>query len=245
MTTTSANAIQFRCNKCWQELIAPIEKENCEFECRYCSESLVVPVANESNLAEIPDMQLESALQPVESEEQPLSDADMHALVRAETNLPLSEMDFGGYHNASLMSRAFAYFLDGCLQAVGAVLGLFLLIALQGAGIVEVPNDPENAAYLFQICVVIFFPVLLCSILQWNLIATRGQSLGKMICCIRIIRSSGRLPGFLNGVILRNWVTILLASFIPFFGLVDILFIFSNSQRCLHDYIADTRVVTA
>jgi uncharacterized RDD family membrane protein YckC len=41
---------------------------------------------------------------------------------------------------------------------------------------------------------------------------------------------------------MRAWVNFLLGV-IPFYWLVDVLFIFRDDQRCIHDLIASTRVV--
>lgn len=88
--------------------------------------------------------------------------------------------------------------------------------------------------------VFVFIP-LLTLIYQWNSITVSGQTIGKMVLGIQIRTLDGRLPGFFQGVILRNWLRQLL-SFIPLFGLIDALFIFGESRRCLHDYLAGTRV---
>ncbi|MCB9649578.1 MAG: RDD family protein [Deltaproteobacteria bacterium] len=79
---------------------------------------------------------------------------------------------------------------------------------------------------------------------QGVLIAQRGQSIGKILLKIRIVDvDSGRIPRFVFGVMLREWAFLLGGMVIPFLGLVDALFIFSSDQRCLHDYVARTRVV--
>ena len=80
------------------------------------------------------------------------------------------------------------------------------------------------------------------------LIATRGQTVGKALLKIRIVRSDGSPASFGRIVGLRYLTTSVLAS-IPIagtiYGLVDALMIFRASRRCLHDNIADTIVVTA
>jgi len=43
------------------------------------------------------------------------------------------------------------------------------------------------------------------------------------------------LRNILNGII----------GFVPLYGIVDILFIFSDNRQCLHDKLADTIVVKA
>ena len=80
------------------------------------------------------------------------------------------------------------------------------------------------------------------------LIATRGQTVGKALLKIRIVRSDGSPASFGRIVGLRYLPTSVLAS-IPvigtIYGLLDVLLIFRASRRCLHDNIADTIVVTA
>jgi uncharacterized RDD family membrane protein YckC len=80
------------------------------------------------------------------------------------------------------------------------------------------------------------------------LLATRGQTVGKALLKIRIVRSDGSPASFTRIVGLRYLTTTVLAS-IPIigtiYGLIDVLFIFGAARRCLHDYIADTIVVTA
>ena len=85
-----------------------------------------------------------------------------------------------------------------------------------------------------------FFLVLF----QWFLLATSGQTIGKKLLMIRIVSTGGKLPGFLQAVVLRNWLRVVF-SFIPFFGIIDFLFIFADSRRCLHDYLAGTKVISS
>ncbi len=85
-------------------------------------------------------------------------------------------------------------------------------------------------------------------VIHGYLIATRGQTIGKALLKIRIVRSDGTPASFARIVGLRYLTTSVLAS-IPvvgtIYGLVDVLLIFRSSRRCLHDNIADTIVVTA
>jgi len=83
-------------------------------------------------------------------------------------------------------------------------------------------------------------------ILQWYLIASRGQTLGKIVLGTRIVLLGGRRVGFWQGVGLRSWVP-LLVSWVPVAGalaaLADALAIFGAEKRCLHDRIAGTTVI--
>jgi uncharacterized RDD family membrane protein YckC len=86
-------------------------------------------------------------------------------------------------------------------------------------------------------------------IVQAVFLIKRGQSLGKMAVGIKIVRVSDEsVPGFVKVFLLRMFVPNLLYG-IPYLGvvllLVDLLFIFREDRRCLHDLIAETKVVDA
>jgi uncharacterized RDD family membrane protein YckC len=88
--------------------------------------------------------------------------------------------------------------------------------------------------------------LLLFALVNGYLLMARGQTVGKMLLGMRIVRpdgsaaTPGRLIGLRYGV---GW----LASALPVVGmvyaLVDCLMIFRADRRCLHDLIADTIVV--
>ena len=76
-----------------------------------------------------------------------------------------------------------------------------------------------------------------------------GQTFGKRAMNIRVVRIDGSRVGFARFIFLR-WLPLAIVGCIPFIGivivwLVDPLLIFRDSCRCLHDDIADTKVVTA
>ena len=75
-----------------------------------------------------------------------------------------------------------------------------------------------------------------------------GQTFGKRMMDIRVVRVDGSRVTFARFVFLR-WLPLAVVGCIPFIGgivgLIDPLLIFRESSRCLHDDIADTRVVTA
>jgi len=86
-------------------------------------------------------------------------------------------------------------------------------------------------------------------LVQGLFLALRAQTIGKMLLGLRIIDvATGRRAGFARLVFLRMLVTSLLSALAGIgwiFGLVDCLFIFREDRRCLHDFIAGTRVVQA
>ena len=67
--------------------------------------------------------------------------------------------------------------------------------------------------------------------------------MGKKALGIRIVKmNTGKNCGFVPNVLLRLIVNGLI-GISPFYGLVDILFIFRSDRRCIHDLIAGTQVV--
>ena len=84
-----------------------------------------------------------------------------------------------------------------------------------------------------------------CVITTW-LVATNGQSIGKRLVGIKIVRSDGSRASLARIFLLRNVVNAL-PNLLPYVGwlyqLIDPLFIYQASRQCVHDRIADTIVV--
>lgn len=83
--------------------------------------------------------------------------------------------------------------------------------------------------------------------LQWSLICQTGQSFGKRVFGLRIVTVNGQPVDKISGVALRTyWVLVLMEwKYGLLFCLADILLIFGRDRRCLHDFTAGTRVITA
>jgi uncharacterized RDD family membrane protein YckC len=83
-------------------------------------------------------------------------------------------------------------------------------------------------------------------VLQAYLLVTRGQTIGKAVLGLRITRpdgarvSAGRVIGLRYGV---EQIFSPVAGAAIAFAVLDALFIFRKSRRCLHDLIADTIVI--
>jgi len=88
------------------------------------------------------------------------------------------------------------------------------------------------------------------------LLATRGQSIGKILTKIQIVdaQSGGLLPFHRVYVYRYLWMLplVFVVALIPgtvddilvnVVAIVDVLFIFGGARRCLHDYIAGSKVV--
>ncbi len=77
---------------------------------------------------------------------------------------------------------------------------------------------------------------------------TRGQSIGKIMVGIKIVKSNGERAD-LGCILCWRELPPMLLGILPGMGrglaLADALFIFQKEKTCLHDYLADTRVVNA
>lgn len=147
-------------------------------------------------------------------------------------------------------TRFLAALIDSLLMFGAAVPGIVLMfVAFEGI-------DRNPFGMLSGSYETILLPILAVGLLvlvfqsyQWYLVTTTGQSLAKKWMGIKIVRTDGSPCGFVNGVLLRSWVPYLVSNFIPvagrLFGLVNVLFIFGEERRCLHDHIASTRVIVA
>ena len=81
--------------------------------------------------------------------------------------------------------------------------------------------------------------VLICVLLTRD-----GQSVGMKLMGICIVDTrTGKNGGFITNVVMRGLIGGILLNVIPFYVLVDPLFIFRKDRRCLHDLVAGTWVV--
>jgi uncharacterized RDD family membrane protein YckC len=152
---------------------------------------------------------------------------------------------------ASRSARLAATLVDGLL--LGACVVPYLVViailvdwrntAASLRGLVVAPWGPllSLLAVVLPLSLVVY---------QWYLIATSGQTLGKRWLGVRIVRLDGSAVGFVRGVMIRNWVVRMLtlaAAFVPYVGgtlwLLDVMLIFREDHRCLHDQLAGTNVV--
>ncbi|MCP3104232.1 RDD family protein [Myxococcus sp. K15C18031901] len=91
----------------------------------------------------------------------------------------------------------------------------------------------------------VYIPALLVLFVQAALIRDTGASLGKRLLGIRVIRRDGLPAEVWRIALLRNALPMALCGYCVWFGLVDALFIVGEERRCLHDWVAGTRVVKA
>ncbi len=137
---------------------------------------------------------------------------------------------------AGPVARLMAHFVDWLIAL--AVYLPVLLAAFLGSG------DPESG-FLGVAMMITGVAILVLVIYQLYLLSRDGQTLGKRAMKVRVVMyDDGSNPGFGRAVGLRLIVNGLVCI-VPGYALVDVLFIFGAERRCLHDYIAGTKVVEA
>jgi uncharacterized RDD family membrane protein YckC len=153
---------------------------------------------------------------------------------------------------ASPWARLVAFVLDTVIPAVlvGTPLlfsGLIPFIEAIAAG--ELPDSVPGMDAGASVAVIM---LLAWTVLTTILVARNGQTVGKKLVGIKVVRSDGSKAGINRLTWLRNVVNAL-PSLIPVVGLVagpvywivDSLFIFGDARQCIHDRIADTIVIRA
>lgn len=75
-------------------------------------------------------------------------------------------------------------------------------------------------------------------------LSINGQTIGKWLMKVKIVRvETGAEGGFIHNFLLRTFANYMIGSIVPFYGLADIMFIFSKEARCIHDRLASTQVI--
>lgn len=162
---------------------------------------------------------------------------------------------------ATIHSRLLAQLIDGLLLFLASSP---LLIALVNSPsfeklkkLAESGVQPTTAQQMELLSVIPQHILVLTNVLVWGvlfaqlvLLLKRGQTLGKMAVGIRVLDiQSNALPSFLNLIVLRSIVPVLIysaSSFGLLFFLIDCITAFMNKDRqTLHDKLAKTYVVIA
>lgn len=138
-------------------------------------------------------------------------------------------------------SRFVAQFLNGLMMIPGAILG--------GLGVATTENETGTMSGVGIACLIVGIVYgLVLLVINLRLLASQGQSLGKKWAKVRVVRSDGS-PASLGRLVGLRYIVNSLIGAIPMvggvYGLVDILFIFREDRLCIHDMIADTKVVVA
>lgn len=161
---------------------------------------------------------------------------------------------------ASPWVRLAAWLIDFAIYFVVIMIATVIGLVIAGVGVgVSFSDfaDLDEGFFIGAIAAVVILTLLaflVIFIVQMALLATRGQTIGKIIMKIRIVDAvTGEHPGWARLILLRTIANSLISgalSPIPVVGqglsglyfLVDSLFIFRADHRTIHDLIAGTRV---
>ena len=134
-------------------------------------------------------------------------------------------------------ARLGAYLIDWILVSViTGVIGYM-------TGLLERLMNQDTTATLLLAAI----GVVVYGVINGRLLATRGQTVGKKLVGVRIVDAPTRqIVGVWKSFGLRVAVIQAITA-VPLvgalFGLLDVLFIFGERRRCLHDLLAGTVVV--
>jgi uncharacterized RDD family membrane protein YckC len=140
-------------------------------------------------------------------------------------------------------TRLGAALLDGVAMALMVYAPAFAGAVILGAAAPGIENGPSSGALIGGLGLGVIGFAVWCAITV-KYVKQNGQTIGKKLVGIKVVRTDGA-PATLGRIFwLRNLVNGLICI-VPFYGLLDTLFIFGESRQCLHDKIADTIVVKA
>lgn len=144
------------------------------------------------------------------------------------------------YELADRSTRLVASIIDTIILIVIAVLLAFVFLP-------NIFSDPQQFGLTSKIL------ILACTWTIWltvnfSWLRNNGQTIGKKIFGIKIVRLNNEKCSFARIAGRRFLIPGLISQIAflgPIFALIDYLFIFQESRRCVHDLIADTIVVVA
>ena len=152
----------------------------------------------------------------------------------------VADVAAGGTELAGRGMRLLAVVIDGLIQ--GAIYWILTLVAFSAL-------DPRKGNIGVGVIVgQIVLGFVLFILVQGYLLHTEGQTVGKKLLGMRIVRTNGERAtlGRLLGLrYLVGWIIVMIPFAGAIYALVDCLMIFRDSRKCLHDNIADTIVVKA
>ena len=146
-----------------------------------------------------------------------------------------------GLELAGRGARFLAAILDGIIAGMMIYVPALIVVWAIGEFEDSGESDPTMLATAGFLCLMGFIAWAWITAL---LVARYGQTMGKRMLDIRVVRSDGSQASLGRIFWLRNAVNVLL-GIIPLYSIIDVLLIFGVRRQCIHDLIADTIVVRA
>lgn len=142
-------------------------------------------------------------------------------------------------NTANRMQRFLAAMIDGFL-GMAASIPLF-----NHYGIWEAMQKGSEVPMKVSI-IMTAYSLLMFFALHGLLLHRYGQTLGKRFLGLAIVTMDGQRPSFSHLILNRylpQWIVGLVPMIGPLLSMIDVLFIFRDDKRCVHDLIAGTKVI--
>jgi uncharacterized RDD family membrane protein YckC len=123
--------------------------------------------------------------------------------------------------------------------AIGIDMLITVALGVAAWGLARLGGEPGTTSVGFGILAIFFGWILLMAIAMGT---TPGQSIGKRVTSIHVVRENGQPAGFWWSI-MRDTLCRGLFFFIPFAILVDYLFATGAKRQTLHDKMTSTHVV--
>jgi uncharacterized RDD family membrane protein YckC len=144
----------------------------------------------------------------------------------------VSGVDQNALELASIGRRFGALFIDGLLLSVPMLIIVFSLVFASVAGKSDFNPVWIQPAALLAVGLYVVYEALM--------LASRGQTLGKMAMKVKVVRTDGT-PISTGQAWGRAFMRQILASCLSIFNYLPAFF--TKERTCLHDLVANTRVV--
>lgn len=147
---------------------------------------------------------------------------------------------------APLGSRFSGAFIDGFLTLPAAAGAYFVAFELGKSGALGQNFFVlQLVGGLIGLCIGLLWYL----ILNGYLLAKRGQTIGKLVAKTRIVDAETNQLIPLGPLVLKRFVSFQFIALIPvvgmIIGLINILMIFRENRKCLHDDLAGSKVIVA
>lgn len=167
-----------------------------------------------------------------------MDDHNPYASPETDPTLPVP-VDGDQLVMATRSARFTGALIDGL---VGLALTIPLSFALQFVGLTGPLMELDEVQWMIHSA--IHFPLYIA--IQWKFLKSTGQTIGKKVAKTRIVTMKGEKPSMVDLVLKRDAFYTGIGM-IPMVGeylaLADVLLIFRKDRRCIHDWVAGTRVV--
>lgn len=180
---------------------------------------------------------LYSSAELIDRDVYPERAAEIDSLIRQKEAENLEEIDTTKEigEKAAKSDRLVAAIIDGVIGIISSVPVAYY-----------VGFDSLKAPSLSLLGFLFIYGVFATMVLHGYLLYYYGQTIGKNYMAIRIENLDGTKAS-LTTIYFKRMLPMQLISLIPFFGpfisgMVNPLFIFGKQRRCLHDYLAKTKV---